>query len=117
MIGWMSTLCFPNNRGKWEGLEDLFCAIFNSQEVRDELFPLYYFVKRKISERDGISSALAWLQVCGGRRDGWEEERRDRRRGGEVGGGREGEFLAVCNLPYVRCLGLPLAKLPRGRPA
>ena len=33
MTGWMSTLCFPNNRGKWEGLEDLFCAIFNSQEA------------------------------------------------------------------------------------
>ena len=48
--------------------------------------------------------------------EGWEEGRWDRR-GGEVGGRREGELLVVCNLPYVRCLGLPHAKLPRGRPA
>ena len=48
---------------------------------------------------------------------GWEQGRRDRRRGGEVGGGREGEFLVVCNLAYVRCLGLPHSKLPQGRPA
>ena len=60
--------------------------IFNSREVHDELLPLYYFVKRKISERDGIPSALAWLQVCGGRRGGW-----DGRRGGSRGGGIEEE--------------------------
>ena len=92
----MSTLCFSSNRGKWEGLEEVFCAIFNSREVHDELFPLYYFVKRKISERDGIPSALACLQVCGGgrssgldeRRGGWDGRRGgwDGRRGGGMGG-------------------------------
>ena len=60
--------------------------IFNSREVHDELFSLYYFVKRKISDRNGIPSALAWLQVCGGRRSGW-----DGRRGGSRGGGIEEE--------------------------
>ena len=46
--------------------------VFHSREVHDDLLPLYYFVKRKIGERDGIAlnSALAWLQVCRGRRDG-----------------------------------------------
>ena len=51
------------------------------------------------------------------REEGWDEGRWDRRKGGEVGRGREGEFLAVCNLAYVRYLGLPHAKLPQGRPA
>ena len=84
MTGWMSILCSPSNRGKWEGLEEVLCTIFHSREVHDELFPLYYFVKRKILEKDSVAlnSALEWLQVCGGE-EGWEERKKGREQGWE----------------------------------
>ena len=80
MTGWMSTLCSPSNRGKWEGLGEVLCALFYSRETHDELFPLYYFVKQKISEGDSLAlnSALEWMQVCGVEEGGG---------GGVVGGG------------------------------